>query len=62
MKQHIAEIISALIVRFVGSLLVAYGYNTIAYEFNLPTFSCLVFFTLTVGLKFILNTFSPTED
>ena len=62
MRKHITEIICGLIVRFIGSLLVAYGYNTIAYEFNLPTFSCLVFFTLAVGLKFMLNTFSPTED
>lgn len=62
MRKHITEIICALAVRFIGSLLVAYGYNTIAYEFNLPTFSCLVFFTLDVGLKFLLNTFSPTED
>ena len=62
MRKHITEIIGALIVRFIGSLLIAYGYNTIAYEFNLPTFSCLVFFTLAVGLRFVLTAFHPDED
>lgn len=62
MKQYIIRIISGLIFRFIGSLLIAYGYNTIAYEFNLPTFSCFVFFALALGLRFVLTTFHPDED
>ena len=62
MKQTIIRIISSLVIRFIGSLLISYGYNTVAYEFNLPTFSCLVFFTIDIGLRFLLTTFSPIED